>query len=500
MDDIKVLQLGKYNYTRVFPVPDYVEYDFGTRINKATKTIYDVVILDKQIDDAELVILIKQTRAYGLFVTEETPIEGNVKKLFDYKVGKIIGRLELKEFFANGLRDYYAKSYGEKSTLKNFVVSRNFSGMVAQMGGIGLMLSGNFGAKMAQVAYLRNNLPLTKDQPIEFWLEYQSDDSVHVALEITEIRSGSLSEVVQTWTFDEEALKGTVVVDNPQENGYLFMSVKAMGEGNLVLCGLHDRFSRRGQGVFIPGGDRYITSEKEEIFCYFDPGDMKPPLNVYFSGYKTQEGFEGYYMMRKLGAPFLLVAEARLEGGGFYMGSAEYEKTMVDAIQGYLDRLGFRHDQLILSGISMGSSGALYYGCDFKPHALIVGKPLASLGYVADNEALKRPGGFPTSLDVLNYQMGGMTKEAIAALNHKFWDKFDKTDWSKSDFVLSYMIEDDYDDSTYGIMIEKLGAVGGNIISRGVHGRHNDNSGAIVEWFVEQYNRILRDDFGRKIK
>ncbi len=498
MDNIKVLQLGRYNYTRAFPVPDYVEYNFGTRINRATKTIYDVVILDKPIEDSELPILIKQTRAYGLFVTAETPIEGNLKKLFDFKEGKVISRNELKEFFTEGLKNYFEKSYGEKSRLNNFVVSRNFKGQISQMGGIGLSLYGDFSSKMSQVAYLRNNLPLTTDQPIEFWLEYQSDDTVHVALEVTQIRSGSLSDVVKTWTFDENALKETVVVDNPNEAGYLFMSIKAMGEGGLVLCGLHDRFSRKGEGVFLPGGDRYITSEKEEIFCYFDPGDMKPPLNVYFSGYKTQEGFEGYYMMRKLGAPFLLVAEARLEGGGFYMGSTEYERTMVKAIQGYLDRLGFKHNELILSGISMGSSGALYYGCDFRPHAMIVGKPLASLGYIADNEALKRPGGFPTSLDVLNYQMGGSTREAIEALNKKFWDKFDQTDWSESNFVLSYMIEDDYDDSTYEIMLGKLGAVGGNIISRGVHGRHNDNSAAIVEWFVEQYNRILSDDFGRK--
>lgn len=25
---------------------------------------------------------------------------------------------------------------------------------------------------------------------------------------------------------------------------------------------------------------------------YFEKGDMKPPLAVYFSGYRTQEGFE----------------------------------------------------------------------------------------------------------------------------------------------------------------------------------------------------------------
>ena len=58
---------------------------------------------------------------------------------------------------------------------------------------------------------------------------------------------------------------------------------------------------------------------------------------------------------------------------------------------------------MILSGISMGAYGALYYGCDIKPHAMILGKPLVNIGNVALNEKYLRPGGFPTSLDVLHY-------------------------------------------------------------------------------------------------
>ena len=29
------------------------------------------------------------------------------------------------------------------------------------------------------------------------------------------------------------------------------------------------------------------------------------------------------------------------------------------------------------------------------------------------------------------------------------------------------------------------------------HGRHNDNTYAVVEWFRSQYNQILKEDFGR---
>ena len=44
----------------------------------------------------------------------------------------------------------------------------------------------------------------------------------------------------------------------------------------------------------------------------FHPGDLKPPLNVYFSGYRTAEGFEGYFMMKRMNAP-----ATALVGGAF---------------------------------------------------------------------------------------------------------------------------------------------------------------------------------------
>lgn len=108
-------------------------------------------------------------------------------------------------------------------------------------------------------------------------------------------------------------------------------------------------------------------------------------------------------MMRRMGCPFLLISESRLEGGSFYMGSPEYEEQLVGILRKHMEELGFGADEVVLSGLSMGTFGALYYGCDISPHAMLLGKPLASIGDVAANERLNRPGGFPTSLDVLCY-------------------------------------------------------------------------------------------------
>lgn len=317
---------------------------------------------------------------------------------------------------------------------------------------------------------------------------------------ITSYAIGSISQVLNQWEFTESDLGNVIQIQGGTVDGWLFISLNAKGQGGLQIIALHDRYSRGKHGYFLPGGERYVTSGREEVFCYFDPGDLKPPLNVYFSGYKRAQGFEGYYMMKGMGSPFLLLSEPRLEGGGFYMGTPEYENLFADIITNHMTELGFTYDQVIISGLSMGAFGALYYACDIRPHAVIVGKPLASVGNVAANEKYLRPGGFPTSLDVLRYQCGSLEEDAIERLNRKFWDKFDAVDWGDSKFIISYMLEDDYDMDAYHKLLSHLKSEGVQIYGKGIHGRHNDNTNAIVNWFVTQYRKILQEDFGREME
>lgn len=181
------------------------------------------------------------------------------------------------------------------------------------------------------------------------------------------------------------------------------------------------------------------------------------------------------------------------------MGSKEYEESLVNIIKEHMERLGFSNEELILSGLSMGTYGALYYGCDLLPHAMILGKPLASIGDVAANERLHRPGGFPTSLDVLHYIEGNTDDESIQSLNARFWNKFRAADFRKSKFVVAYMIEDDYDSTAYNRLISNMQSEGVQVYGKGIHGRHNDATGPIASWFKTQYEQILNNDFSRRI-
>lgn len=500
LDKIRVLQLGNRDWSRSFRLPENVSFYYMDTFESAPKKPYDIVFIERGLLDEELAPLHKATKAYTLFVVEGVELTSGMAEYYACKKGKRLAESDIQSFLQQEVRNFFPKPYGEKFLFRNLSIAHGFSGSVVWSGNHSVTMEGDYGGEFNQIVFWRNNIPLFQGQAIDLWLEYEKDSNVEIMLSVTQFVQGSISEIQQKWEFTEEELDEVVVIDNQQSYGTLFVSLHARGSGKLKLVALHDRYSRRGHGAFLPGGERMVASNREEVFCYFDPGDRKPPLNVYFSGYKTMQGFEGYNMMRNKGCPFLLIAEPRLEGGCFYMGSEEYEGLIRSAILRCMAELGFSREQVILSGLSMGTYGALYYGCDIMPHSMILGKPLASIGDVAANERLHRPGGFPTSLDVLNYLCKGMDASAVESLNHRFWDKFDTADWRKSRFIVAYMIEDDYDSTAYDTLISHLRSDGVQVYGKGIHGRHNDATGAIVGWFSGQFDKVLSEDFSRRIE
>lgn len=499
-EKIRILQLGTQDWNKIYKLPGYVSLTFVEHFEDIPKKPYDLFFWDRDLYEDEIPILHKAVKAYTCYATERVTLEGVQKDFFEEKKGKYLLDHEIASFLMEEARNYFPGSYGEKYSMRDLAIAQGFKGKVKWNGNYSVSLYGDYGKELKQIAFWCNNVPIDKGQAIELWLEYKKDPTVQIALSVTQFVQGSISDVQQRWFFTEEELEDLVVLDNQKDYGVIFVSLLASGEGALDIIALNDRYCRRGHGCFIPGGERYVASNREEAFCYFDPGDRKPPLNVYFSGYKTRQGFEGYNLMRSMGCPFLLIAEPRLEGGCFYMGTEEYESMVKGMIDKYQKELGFSKEEVILSGISMGTYGALYYGCDIQPHAMILGKPLASIGSVAANETLHRPGGFPTSLDMLKYLSGGMDRDSVSRLNHRFWDKFDAANWSKSKFVVAYMIEDDYDRTAYNDLIAHLKSEGVQLYGKGLHGRHNDATSGIVSWFVSQFKKVLREDFGRGIE
>ena len=329
----------------------------------------------------------------------------------------------------------------------------------------------------------------------ELWTEIECDESVTYQLRLGKWQAGAADVLLDLQSVDGPLAEPVVL--KKDFNGYLSVDLWAKGSGRIRVGALHYRELAGTVGTFLPGDVRHADAGGEEFFSYLDVMDRKPPLNVYFSGYRTLEGFEGWRMMRSMGAPFLLLTDPRLEGGKFYLGSGEYETSLEQTIRNALSELGFTEQQLILSGMSMGTYGAMYYSAPLRPHAVVIGKPLMNAGTIAADERILRSGGFPTSLDVLMNLEGDTTDEAVEQLNHRMWDRFDRTDFRNTKFAISYMEQDDYDPKAYEDILLHLKDKRVQIYGKGLIGRHNDNTEGIVQWFKSQYRRILQEDFGR---
>ncbi len=504
---IKVLQIGDHSWgksiedfenhidIRAYWDINSLQSDHGDDFNEFIKN-FDAVLILSQEEKLQYELVLSSVEKYSVLYDEKIVDESpDIRKIFENHLAYAINMSDERKILYELTKYFFSGQYGEKFKVDSIKVNPNFSGEVKYIGHVGVDLIGNFGKDFQPIISWRYNGILGENYNQELWLEYAADEKVRVILLVHLINAGS-SDIVRSWQTENFSDNNPLIIENYDENQYyLAMTLKAKGEGSLRVGNLHNRRSRQKFGTFTLGGSRYVDDSNQEIMTYFNPGNYQPPLNVYFSGYRTAEGFEGYGMMKSLGHPFLLVTDPRLEGGAFYIGSSQLENSIVSIINNTLRNLGFKSRELIMSGLSMGTFGALYYSGNFRPKAVIVGKPLVNLGTMALNEKLKRPGGFGTSLDLLIANEKGSTLESARLLNLKFWQKFGQGNFDETLFAIAYMINDDYDETAYPDLLEKLSHSQSRIISKGIPGRHNDASSTINQWFITQYRRIMIDEF-----
>ena len=458
--------------------------------------------------DEDLRALFKFVDSYRVACTPAVLAAATTPLAQDYFKGKVVRPLPLTawpqivEWLQTRLFEHQG---GGKVNPSAFEPAPGYHGSLEFNGFVAVELEADFGVDFQPVGTYRWGGYIDPGKLLKVWPEYSHSAGVALRMVVYEAPPGEPYRFKKRWVFDEAQMVDQVPVPEAPAKGILCVTFEAKGQGWLSLGNIHFRWSRHEMGEFLPGGGRIVDHDRREVNYYFNPGDLKPPLNVYFSGYRTAEGFEGFYMMRSFGAPFLLFADPRLEGTGFYLGSPEFEAQIKDRIQKTLDWLGFDHHQLNTSGLSAGTFGALYYGSQMGAHSIIIGKPLANLGNVAQKEQSVRYGGFSTSLDIVNLhtpqevQRAGR-KAIVKAMNQRFWHVFDQADLDDTQLMLTYMHQDDYDDKTYHDMLAHLAATDKHpyLISRGLNGHHNDGSDETVTWFKKQYLTMLERDFNRR--
>lgn len=530
--DLKILQIGESNWSEIagvelpealdwlFCKPDEIEElltkerqeklaamlekgdikEDSEIILEKIPVSFSGVMLTSPVAEDLLAPLMDTVEAYAVFRDEKTILEKGQKRGFFRR--KVIRELRVDGNYQQ-LFDYLAMNlfrgqYGAKLKIGEIDVVPDVQDKVTYFGNKEAVFEGDFGEEFTPLFSYRYGFP-SFAMGIEIWQEYTKSEGVELYWLVEGVQADALSDPIYGQVISEKQMEQPYVV-SPVEGVISYnITVYAKGAGKLSIGALHWRYSRAELGRFVLGGERIADSKRQELFYYFNPGDMKPPLNVYFSGFRGAEGFEGFFMMKRLGAPFLLVADPRLEGGCFYMGTKELEEQLVAAIKGTLDDLGFEPSDLILSGLSMGAYGATYYALDLQPSAVIVGKPFTNIGDTVKGLKTRRPNEFETSMDMLANIIGDNSYASAEQLNERFWQKFSQSNYPNTTFAIAYMEQDDYDGHAFEKLLDYMADKDIHIYGKGYTGRHNDNSRSVNQWFISQYHRLLSEKFGRRL-
>ncbi|MEO1771805.1 accessory Sec system protein Asp2 [Candidatus Enterococcus ferrettii] len=462
------------------------------------------VLEEKAVRNLDKNDLLRQLPPYQIIYDRKANLTSDMKQLLAIMEAK---PLDMENFsqVINFVNDQFTfGQLGYKLSHDHLIIHEDFKGTIGKKGNSYVEVQGDFSSEFKQIISWKMTNVVKGEEVMEFFAETDVlSGEVELLFKLFLIKENT-NQIVQIVEAPMSKLKrGEKVKFNSTADVYVNVALYAKGKSGEIRIGqIHIRRALADHSTMIPGGQRLCDEEQMdgEILYYFNCGDLKPPLAIYFSGYRSAEGFEGRRMMSSMGGgPFMLIADPRLEGGNFYLGSEAFEKKLVEVIQNKLTVLGFQNSDLILSGLSMGTFGALYYASDLSPNSVIIGKPLTNIGTIALNERVLRPGGFPTALDMLFYNTGEITEESAQKLNKRFWDKFSKGDYSDTTFAVAYMKQDDYDKEAFPMLFNTLkeNRSTARVLYKGLTGRHNDNSPGVNKWFLKQYRNILFNNFRR---
>lgn len=482
---VTVLQIGEQNWFSKGETENFrwsFVHSADTELDAETLLpgfLFDAIIITGQLSFGRYLQLNKFLSAHRIFLVEQQ--SGPILKMLGSKQYIDASQWPKQRLLALISENFYMKQMGTKMDMRVVKPVLNEQSTAKQFG------NSHWEFNLVQDDHDPNmimwsDLRLVSTYDFDMWMEFEKTSNLQMELEITHI-SAPTSKILYTERLSEKDLKQGVMIHKTDEWQYLAFKLVLHGSGVLNLGNFHFRKTRHEFGTMLPGGERLIDAQRKELFVYFDSGNLKPPLNIYFAGYRANEGFEGYPMMKNLQHPFILVSDPRLEGGEFYLSDQqELEDQLVDYIKRKLAWLKFKADDLNLLGLSMGTTGALYYATLLPARNVIIGKPLINLEYIATAGRNQRPDDFLTAYDLVeDLKADTLARPLITA---------DDLKNPATNFYIIYMEQDDYDNTAMQLLLDHLGP-DVKIVQKGFEGRHNDNTGRVVEWFLIYINEIL---------
>lgn len=494
---MKVLQLGPEDWTQSYTIPDNIDWDVNTfpPKKKKKKLHYDVVIITGAVNmsDLQWEVLRMASVTYSVLYLPGVPEQlGAQGKLFLKEQAAIEITHEPQEVIDNLDKYFYFGQTGIRLSPTNLVINRLGFPVYAFTDGYHLQV--DVDADNWQTLGTYKMTPYyDAGKQLSLWLECTQSPNLDVRLLVYNLQGNADQSFTMPIKGQNELIVPMGVTDYAR---FIGVSIQVKGQGLMQVGTFHYRWTRHGYGNYIAGGRKLVNpANNEEIAYYLNPGNLKPPLFVYFSGARGLEGFEAYPLFRSTGKPALLFTDPRLQMGQFYTGDY-FQREIKKVIRQTVERFGFTMQDVVTSGLSMGSYPALKLGAELGVHAIICGKQLTNLGYLAERAPRERPYGFDTGLDITARNAKNMSSEALKDLDRRFWEKFNETNLSQTKLFIIYMLDDDYDNRTIDYLKKSPAVVNGKqFIHRGIAGRHNDNTADVSGMFVDRIYDMINTDF-----
>lgn len=393
------------------------------------------------------------------------------------------------------IQNYYARK-AQGMSLNNSIIdiAERYKSSVVKKGSSEFEITGDFGPEFNQIMQWKQGFIWMGALNIYPEIELESAEIDYFYRVYQQTDTG-----VKFWDISPELhAKGGLIHDFGVYREPLNFALFIKGTGTVRVGNINVRRALPDDNFLAVGGRRLADKRvgSRELGYYFNAGDLKPPLNVYFAGSRQAETFEGRWMMGGFDAPFILFVDPRLTNGAFYRGDG-FEERIIATIEEKLSALNFDKSQLNIGGLSMGAYAALYYGARMQPHAILAGKPLANIGGLTVKSRLTTPYGWDLAMNTVLLLKGKLNEANTQEIDREFWDVFLTADFSATTFAIAHMLNDT--DLPFQSIFDHLKASYpmSKLVHKGIEGRHNDDSPGITNWFIKQFYGILMNDFGR---